>query len=136
MLLSTSTSATADYNWQGAGTGGNTATDPADPTTQWGNAANWEEGSVPDAGDSARLSFSNAGRVYAQSAELEFLRIAGDTEEALLYIGEGANFSAARTYVGYFTTGAMLQSGGIAAGAGALPVVYGGVGRFTHEDDR
>jgi hypothetical protein len=35
------------YHWIGAGTGGNTATDPNDPTTLWGDPNNWWEGRVP-----------------------------------------------------------------------------------------
>lgn len=47
IMLFSQTALCADYDWRGAGTGGNTATDPSNPTTLWGNAGNWSPATVP-----------------------------------------------------------------------------------------
>ena len=56
-----------DFHWQGAGTGGNTATDPADPTTLWDQPGNWQEAAVPGEWDTAYLPLANPGYVNAAS---------------------------------------------------------------------
>jgi len=138
MLLSTSTSATADYNWQGAGTGGNTATDPADPTTQWGNPANWEEGAVPGAGDSASLVFTNAGHVNAESVRVAELYVAGDTDGGKLIVADSVRGNLTMTGGGLcvqdlwlysrsrVTGGELDVSGGLVATQAPGDVYYAG----------
>ena len=64
-LLAAPAAWATDYHWIGAGTGGNMATDPADPTTQWAGAANWQEGSAPDASGIVYLPLANAVRAAA-----------------------------------------------------------------------
>ena len=66
LALSAATQAQEPYYWNGAGTGGNTATDPANPTTLWSEAGNWEDweggpGQVPEPDDTASIRFTNAG---------------------------------------------------------------------------
>ena len=112
ILLSTSTSATADYNWQGAGTGGNTATDPADPTTLWGDPANWQAGVVPGDGSEVYLSLSNTGRVYAQNMSLSNLHVDANSFDGQLHIPDAVALAANYIYVGEDAFGSAHQTGG------------------------
>jgi hypothetical protein len=67
----------ADVRWQGAGTGGNTATSSLDPTTQWARPANWQPASMPTADDHAILDFENSGTVHTASYHVEDLTASG-----------------------------------------------------------
>lgn len=102
-----------DFHWQGAGTGGNTAVDLTDPTTQWSEGTNWLEGGVPGGADTAYLPLENAGNVYAATAALGTLYVDGSSAEGALGIGDGVTFDSGRhTYIGYDANGQMAQTGG------------------------
>ena len=102
-----------DYHWQGAGTGGNAATDPADATTLWSNPANWLEGTVPGDEDTAYIPFSNAGRLNAETATVGELRIDGPSLEAAFAIDGGVSFAVnGKAYVGDDASGHVIQTGG------------------------
>lgn len=102
-----------DFHWQGAGTGGNAALDPTDPTTQWSEAANWLEGGVPGSADTAYLALENAGNVYAATASVGTLYVDGSSTEGTLAIQDGVTFDSGRdTYVGYDADGLITQTGG------------------------
>ncbi len=102
-----------DFHWQGAGTGGNAAVDPTDPTTQWGEAANWLEASVPGSADTAYLPLENAGNVYAATAAIRTLYVDGSSAEAALAIQDGVTLDSGwHTYIGYDADGQITQTGG------------------------
>lgn len=103
------------YYWTGAGTGGNTATDPADPTTQWNNPANWQEGSPPAPSANAALSLTNAGYVNAGSAALAAVVVDGPSAEGAYHIADGVEVTTAPFYgafAGYHAQGRVIQTGG------------------------
>jgi len=121
----------ADYHWVGAGTGGNTATDPSDPTTLWLTPANWQEENPPGASDTARLALWNDGAVNAQTASIKDMYISGSSAAGALRIADGVDFSnsgSSRLALRPGDTGRIIQTGGrytvgyslyIAHGAGA-----------------
>jgi len=114
-----------EYHWIGAGTGGITATDPADPTTQWNNPANWQEGKVPTPADKAILPLANAGYVNAQTAVLCGLRVDGPSAEGAYHIADGADVSTPTNYgvnVGLYAQGRVIQTGGSLTVGGWLRV--------------
>jgi len=116
-----------DYHWIGAGTGGNKATDPADPTTQWNNPANWQGGIVPTPNSIAYLPLTNAGYVNAQSAALAGLFVDGTSAEGACHIADGVAITTQPGYgvfVGYEGQGRIVQTGGSVTTYGA----YGGYG--------
>jgi hypothetical protein len=108
--------ARADYfHWIGAGTGGNTATDPADPTTQWNYPANWQEGQPPSPTDTPLLPLANAGYVNAASCVVKGLRVDGPSADGALRIADGADVATASgsgVNVGLFANGRVIQTGG------------------------
>jgi hypothetical protein len=115
-----------DYHWIGAGTGGNIATDPADPTTQWSNPVNWQEGAAPGPGDTPLLPLANAGYVYAQSGQVSGLLVNGSSAQGAYYIGDGADVTMPPLLclaAGYSGMGRVLQTGGSLTTTG---VVLGG----------
>ena len=115
------------FIWIGAGTGGNTATDPADPTTQWSNPANWQGGIVPTPNSIAYLPLTNAGYVNAQSAALAGLFVDGTSAEGACHIADGVAITTQPGYgvfVGYEAQGRIVQTGGSVTTYGA----YGGYG--------
>jgi hypothetical protein len=122
-----------DYHWIGAGTGGNTATDPADPTTQWNNPANWQEGAVPGAGDFAVLTLNNAGYVNAPCAMVGGFRMDGLSQDGALYVGDGADFATSGAWnvlVGCYGQGRVLQTGGAFTANVGFTVGYKGGGTY------
>ena len=115
------------YHWIGAGTGGNTATDPTDPTTQWNNPANWRGGIVPTPNSIAYLPLTNEGYVNAQSAALAGLFVDGTSAEGACHIADGVAITTQPGYgvfVGYEGQGRIVQTGGSVTTYGA----YGGYG--------
>ena len=115
-----------DFHWIGAGTGGNTATDPANPTTQWNNPANWQEAAAPGPGDTPLLPLANAGYVYAQSGQVSGLLVNGPSAQGAYHIGDGADVTMPPSFclaAGYSGMGRVLQTGGSLTTIG---VVLGG----------
>jgi hypothetical protein len=101
-----------DYHWIGAGTGGNTATDPADPSTQWNNPDNWQEGQIPGPADNPYLPLGNAGYVNLPCGAISGFILNGTSQEGAVHIGEGVPCSTnygAGTYSGQ---GRVIQDGG------------------------
>jgi hypothetical protein len=97
------------YYWTGAGTGGNTATDPSNPTTLWGTASNWSPVKVPGSSDTVWLQFANAGQVNAQNGSVYTVYVDGSAQTASLSIGSGVTFSASyNSYVGYSGLGSVV----------------------------
>jgi hypothetical protein len=97
------------------GTGGNTATDPADPTTQWNYPANWQEGQPPSPTDTPLLPLANAGYVNAASCVVKGLRVDGPSADGALRIADGADVATASgsgVNVGLFANGRVIQTGG------------------------
>jgi len=102
-----------DYHWTGAGTGGNTSTDPSDPTTQWAGAANWQEGAAPDASGTIYLPLANAGSVYAATTTLKNLWVDGPSTDGVLSITDGVTLTVnTAMYVGKTQSGKTVLSGG------------------------
>jgi hypothetical protein len=126
------------YHWTGAGTGGNTATDPADLTTQWNRAANWQEGKVPGAADGAYVSLNNAGSVNLQSGSIGGFGMSGASLDGALHIGSGVNFTATvvsgAVGVGDSGTGRVVQTGGSLTANGLLRVGSNGTGVYLLQD--
>jgi len=123
-----------DYHWIGAGTGGNTATDPADPSTQWDNPANWQEGAVPGPDQSAHLPLTGPGYVNAQSGTVRGLSVDGTSLEGALCIAAGADLATvAGITVGPYAVGRVVQRGGSMTVGGHLLLGYGasGVGEYV-----
>ena len=100
------------YTWVGAGTGGNTTTDPSDPSTLWGTASNWSPSGVPGSNDTAWLVLTNAGYVNAQNASLNTLYVDGTAATGALSIGPTATFSPFIMYLGYNAIGNAVQRDG------------------------
>jgi hypothetical protein len=124
-----------DYHWIGAGTGGNTVTDPLEPTTQWNNPANWQEGQVPTSTDKALLPLANAGYVNAQSAVLSGLGVDGPSADGAYHIADGADVSTPTNHgvnVGLYAQGRVLQTGGSLTVGGWLRVGAGAGGNGTY----
>jgi hypothetical protein len=104
-----------DFHWIGAGTGGNTATGPADPTTQWNNPDNWLEGSAPGPEDAAYLPLANAGYVNAQSGTVWGVFVDGPSAAGAYHIGDGAEVTilpGSSLSAGYHAKGRVVQTGG------------------------
>jgi len=108
--------AVTEFHWIGAGTGGQTGTDPADQTTRWNNTANWQEGMRPGPADRAILAFTNAGYANLRSTVvLSGLGVDGPSAEGALHIMDGADLSTAENYgiiVGNGAQGKVVQTGG------------------------
>lgn len=146
VLLCATAISNADYQvwgWQGAGTAGNTATDPADPTTQWNVVSNWG-GSLPEAGymDVARIKPINAGYIYAATGNFYSVQIGGTSSEAALYVTEGVNFTSSMLLVGIGTLaeehqnqlGKVVQTGGLVnIGVNSLSLGFNPDGQGTYE---
>ncbi len=117
VLLGTNANA-AEYHWQGAGTGGNTATDPSYPTTQWDNPSNWWEGSVPNVASTTYIALTNRGYCNVMSgtgaqAQTVWVEVEGITPEGALHIGEGMDFQVeGKEVVANRATGKIVQTGG------------------------
>ncbi len=123
------------HDWQGAGTGGKTATDPADPTTQWGNPANWSMNYVPHDGGSLTFSFRNAGAVYAKTGLARDLDVLSTTPDAAFYITEGVDFVVTRwAHIGGNHAGQCVQTGGTFSALEDLRMACGhDLGATTYE---
>ena len=123
------------YYWQGAGTGGNTATDPADPTTLWLDDSNWVEGFTPTFLDDAYLTLTNAGYVNAQTASLYHLCLDGTSAQGALHLVGGVTFAPFCLYAGYggSTTGNIVQDGGTTTANYGLYLGFasGSTGNYT-----
>ena len=104
-----------NYYWRGAGTGGNTTTDPADPSTQWGEAANWVGGIVPTGGNAtAKFWYKNAGATYiGGTVGCNYLYIDGISSDATFYVRDGEHLNVSRMYIGSEVIGNLVQSGGM-----------------------
>jgi hypothetical protein len=102
-----------DYHWIGAGTGGKTSTDPADATTQWAGASNWQEGGAPTSGATVYLPLANAGSVYAATTTLGDLWLDGTSTDGVLSITGGVTLTVnTAMYVGKTQSGKATQAGG------------------------
>ena len=102
----------AHGQWIGAGTGGNTATDPSDPTTQWNNPSNWKSGKVPS-GTDASLPLSNSGHVNATDVSSKTIYVDGSTTDGALYMNDSPNPSLLTwLFLGYSLNGQAVQTGG------------------------
>ena len=111
-----------DYHWQGAGTGGNTATDPADPATLWRTPANWLEGAPPAATDAAILTLTNDGTIHAQGAAIGVLRLDA-TSDAFLQIGPAVSLTTgAGSEIGVVDGGRVLLTGGMHESTGPFRI--------------
>lgn len=121
-ITTMSNAASQTWGWQGAGTGGNTSTDPADPTTQWNIASNWDRGTLPqgEEDDIAYIRSTNAGNVYAATGNFYAVEVSGESTDAALYVTEGVNFDSSMLLVGVGTVygyyegkfGKVIQTGG------------------------
>jgi hypothetical protein len=129
--------------WQGAGTGGNTATNPTDPTTQWNIASNWG-GTLPEGNrmDIAYIPPTNAGHIYAATGNFFSVQVGGTSSEAALCVTDGVDFASSMLLVGLGTFassdlgnfGKVIQTGGT-VNIGVNPMVLGFYpnGRGTYE---
>ena len=98
--------------WQGSGTGGQTATDPNDPTVQWSHPGNWSRGVVPDLSDGVRIEMSNPGLLVATSGSVGSLYVDSSSPETSFQIPDSANVSVTGSLiVGEHSTATAIQSG-------------------------
>ena len=104
----------APRQWQGAGTGGNTASDPTDSTTQWNSSSNWLDGKAPSAETDAKISMDCGGTVYAASAEMQYLYVDGQSRNGRMKVDNGTELSVnMNMFVGQQGYGHVIQEGGV-----------------------
>jgi len=111
LLTPTLALAATEFTWQGAGTGGNTATDPADLTTNWNQPANWGQVStLPGAADYADVFLMNEGTVNVNSpAAAISLYVYSQAGQVGMRIADGAALTAGEADI---DTGTVQQTGG------------------------
>jgi hypothetical protein len=128
--------AVTEFHWIGAGTGGQTGTDPADQTTRWNNNANWQEGMRPGSTEGAMLAFNNAGYANVRSTiSVSGLIVDGPSADGALHIMDGADLSTAQNYgiiVGNGAQGKVVQTGGSVTVNGILRIGSGPHGSGTY----
>jgi hypothetical protein len=105
----TATVHAADGSWRGSGTGGNTNTSAANPTTQWSNAANWQTLAAPTDSDQAIINFQNAGAVYASTYHVEDLTASGTSGFLKL---DGTSFNV-DDFLSMLGTARIVQTAGV-----------------------
>jgi hypothetical protein len=131
------------WGWQGAGTAGNMATDPTDPTTQWNIASNWG-GTLPEGKhmDTAAIYPTNAGHIYAATGNFFSVQVGGTSTEAALYVTDGVDFTSSMLLVGLgiFNSndagkfGRVIQTGGtVNIGVNPLELGFWPEGQGTYE---
>jgi len=143
----------ASIDWQGAGTGGNTATDPSDPTTLWDVPGNWSGWVLPGPSDTASLNFTNAGTVHVGTDTVHAVNLVGSMSSSILSLSDNGQLNAQTVYVmahfdhtgGTHTVGNLFVDRDTSqnalyslSGSGELNVReylrlgYSGAGRFVH----
>ncbi len=104
------------YHWIGAGTGGNTATDSADLTTNWDRVGNWLEGAVPTENVKVYITLTNLGYCNRRTTQETFFNIIyvdGITPYGALHIGNNDMLNVYMDeFIGSIATGRILQDGG------------------------
>jgi hypothetical protein len=104
----------APCQWQGAGTGGNTASEPTDSTTQWNSSANWLDGKAPSAENDGKISMDCGGTVYAASAEMQYLYVDGESRDGRMKVDNETELSVnMNMFVGQQRYGHVIQEGGV-----------------------
>jgi fibronectin-binding autotransporter adhesin len=115
LLAVTPLAAQADsFYWQGAGTGGNTAIDPSDPTTLWLTPGNWTSGAAPGSADTAYLILTNSGYVNTQTTSVGTLYLDGTSAQGALHLLGGITFTTTSLRLGYTSgsIGSAVQADG------------------------
>ena len=99
-----------EHQWQGAGTGGNTATDVTDPTTWWAWGQNWAEPALPSSEDAVLVNFTNAGYLRG-GGTIASLSVSG-TGGTMVLDGAAVMSVSQQTYLGSSGTAWMVQTDG------------------------
>jgi len=98
--------------WQGAGTGGSTATDPSNPATWWNEAANWNPSRVPNNLDIVSIRLTDAGTVNALGTCSGQMLILGGVEGTpTLNASSGGTLQFDLAIIGSYTPASLRQDG-------------------------
>ncbi|MCJ7543258.1 MAG: hypothetical protein MUP47_01625, partial [Phycisphaerae bacterium] len=124
-----------ENTWQGSGTGGQTSTDPNDPTVQWNQLANWSRGVLPGAADDVRIEMTNPGQVVGASGTVGSLWVDSTVPGTSFLVPTGADLESVGSMVfGVNGVGTGLQSGNCRASLLTLGEEAGSEGLYQLTD--